>query len=54
MVNIFVSQNIIVPEVIMEIPLTIKDTIKSIYDILLTGTLTDKGKNEYINLNITV
>ena len=38
---------ILVPEVVSNLPLTTKDTLQNIFDVLLTGALTDIGNKKY-------
>ena len=39
--------NILVPEIVSNLPLTTKDTLQNIFDVLLTGVLTDIGNKKY-------
>ncbi len=39
--------NILVPEIVSNLPLTTKDTLQNIFDVLLTGALTDIGNKKY-------
>ncbi|MFH1049991.1 MAG: TetR/AcrR family transcriptional regulator [bacterium] len=38
---------ILVPEVLSELPVTNQDALKNIIDVLLTGSLTEKGRTDY-------
>ncbi len=40
-------QNILRPEVIYELPMSCKDVVTEIYDVLLKGLLTNKGRKTY-------
>lgn len=40
-------QNILRPEVVYELPLSCNDVVAEIYDVLLKGLLTDKGRKAY-------
>jgi AcrR family transcriptional regulator len=45
--------NILVPEVLSDLPITNQEAIQNIIDVLLTGSLTEQGKNEYENLDFS-
>ena len=38
---------ILVPEVLHEMPMTMRDVVNNIFDVLLTGVLTEEGQKEY-------
>ena len=47
LIHIYIFQNILDPAVLAELPMTAKETINSIYNILFTGILTDEGRIEF-------
>jgi AcrR family transcriptional regulator len=42
--------NILMPEVLSDLPLTTKQAVENIVEVLLTGSLTEKGRSEYIDM----
>ena len=40
--------NILVPEILSDLPVTNQEALKNIIDVLLTGSLTDKGRTEFL------
>ncbi len=48
----FSINNILSPEIVSETPLTTKRVFENIIDVLLTGSLTEKGRSEYLKKNI--
>ncbi len=43
--------NILVPEVLSELPLTNQEALNNIIDVLLSGSLTEKGRTDYLKIN---
>lgn len=43
----YIFQNLLDPHILATLPLTARDTIRIIYDILFTGVLTENGRNDY-------
>ena len=41
--------NILIPEIVCELHVSTKEAMENIIDVLLTGSLTDKGRSEYID-----
>lgn len=45
--------NILVPEVLSDLPISNHEAIQNIIDVLLTGSLTEQGRNEYEELDFS-
>jgi len=43
----YIFQNMLDPHILATLPLTARDAVRIIYDILFTGVLTDKGRHDY-------
>jgi TetR/AcrR family transcriptional regulator, cholesterol catabolism regulator len=47
LMHLFIFQNILEPEILSQLPMTVSDLMQTVYDVFFRGVLTEKGKSEY-------